>query len=164
MGSGRLQQGKRFKVIMKKTIMLVASSGGHWVQLTRILPALDDYEKVFVTTDPKYRSTVGTHRFLLVPDASRWNKLQVVWLALITLKHVLIVQPDVVVSTGAAPGFFAILFGKKLGAKTIWIDSIANVDELSMSGRMVGKHADLWLTQWKHLATDNGPKYAGEVL
>jgi len=147
-----------------KKVMLVASSGGHWVQLNRLLPAFNGCEKIFVSTEAKYRTTVAGNRFLLVPDASRWCKLRVVWLALVTLKHVLTVRPDVVVSTGAAPGFFAIFFGKKLGAKTIWLDSIANVDELSMSGRMAGKYADLWLTQWDHLATDKGPRYAGAVL
>jgi len=148
----------------KKKIMLVASSGGHWVQLNRLLPAFEGHELIFVTTEAKYRSAVGNNRFLLVPDASRWNKLRVLWLALVSLKHVLTVRPDMIVTTGAAPGFFAILFGKKLGARTIWLDSIANVDELSMSGRMAGKYADLWLTQWEHLATTEGPKFAGAVL
>jgi len=144
--------------------MLVSSSGGHWVQLNRIRPAFDGCEKIFVTTDPKYNSTVNTDRFLLVPDANRWNKLRVLWLAVVTLKHVFIVRPDVVISTGAAPGFFAIFFGKQLGAKTIWLDSIANVDQLSMSGRMARKYSDLWLTQWEHLALPDGPQYVGSVL
>ncbi len=144
--------------------MLVSSSGGHWVQLNRLLPAFEGCEKIFVTTDPKYSSTVGHNRFLLVPDANRWNKLRILWLAVIMLKHVLTVRPNVVVSTGAAPGFFAIFWGKKLGAQTIWLDSIANVDELSMSGRIVARYADLWLTQWEHLALVGGPKYAGAVL
>ena len=149
---------------MRKKVMLVASTGGHWVQLNRLLPAFSGHETIFVTTDSKYRETVGASRFLLVPDASRWNKLQSLWLAVVTLKHVLLVRPDVVVSTGAAPGFFAIFFGKKLGAKTIWIDSIANVDKLSMSGQLAGKYADMWLTQWEHLARPDGPKYLGAVL
>jgi UDP-N-acetylglucosamine:LPS N-acetylglucosamine transferase len=149
---------------MQMKIMLVSSSGGHWVQLNRLLPAFEDCEKIFVTTEPKYRSAVGNNRFLLVPDASRWNKLRVLWLAVIILKHIITVRPNVVISTGAAPGFFALFWGKKLGAKTIWLDSIANVDELSMSGKMVGKYADLWLTQWEHLASPEGPKYAGAVL
>lgn len=149
---------------MSKKIMLVASSGGHWVQLNRLLPAFEGCEIIFVTTEPNYRSTVGDSRFLLVPDASRWNKLHLLWLALVTFKHVLTVRPEVVVSTGAAPGFFAILFGKKIGAKTIWLDSIANVNELSLSGRMAGKYADLWLTQWEHLVVDGGPRFVGAVL
>jgi UDP-N-acetylglucosamine:LPS N-acetylglucosamine transferase len=147
-----------------RKIMFVASSGGHWVQLNRLLPAFEGCEKIFVTTEPNYRATVVGNRFLLVPDASRWNKMKVIWLALVTLKHVLTVWPDVVVTTGAAPGFFAVFFGKKIGAKTIWLDSIANVDELSMSGRMAGNYSDLWLTQWEHLATDGGPQYVGSVI
>lgn len=149
---------------LKKKVLLVASSGGHWVQLNRLLSAFDGCETIFITTEPKYKSTVGKNRFLIVPDASRWNKLRVLWLALMMLKHVLIVRPDIVVSTGAAPGFFALFFGKKLGAKTIWLDSIANVDVLSMSGQRVEKYADLWLTQWKHLASPDGPLYVGAVL
>ncbi len=149
---------------MGKKIMLVSSSGGHWVQLNRLLPAFEDCEKVFVTTEAKYQDTVGKNKFLLVPDANRWNKLRVIYLALVMLKHILIIRPDVVVSTGAAPGFFALFFGKRLGAKTIWLDSIANVDELSLSGKKVKRYADLWLTQWEHLATPDGPKYEGAVL
>ena len=46
----------------------------------------------------------------------------------------------------------------------LWIDSLANGEELSMSGRRAAKHADLWLTQWPELAEDGGPEYAGSVL
>ena len=72
--------------------------------------------------------------------------------------------PDVVVSTGAAPGYAAIRFAGWIGAKTIWVDSIANVEELSLSGRMAGRIADLWLTQWEHLAGPQGPHFEGSVL
>jgi hypothetical protein len=46
----------------------------------------------------------------------------------------------------------------------IWIDSIANVDEMSLTGRLVKPYADLWLTQWPHLATPEGPQHAGAVI
>lgn len=149
---------------MRKKIMLVSSSGGHWVQLNRLLPAFDGHELIFVTTEAKYKETIKESKFLIVPDASRWNKFRVVYLALVMLLHVLIVRPDVVISTGAAPGFFAIFFGKKLGAKTIWLDSIANVEKLSMSGQKAEKYSDLWLTQWEHLAVPGGPLYLGAVI
>ena len=144
--------------------MLVASSGGHWVQLNRLLPAFAGGDLIFVTTDKKYSTTVGSNRFYLVPDASRWNKFKLIFLALKMLLIIVIVHPDIVVSTGAAPGFFAILFGKKIGSKTIWLDSLANVDKMSMSGQMVRKYADLWLTQWEHVAKSEGPTYSGAVL
>ena len=42
--------------------------------------------------------------------------------------------------------------------------TIANIDELSLSGQQAGPHAALWLTQWKHLARPDGPHYGGSVL
>ena len=44
------------------------------------------------------------------------------------------VRPDVIISTGAAIGYFAFKTGKLMGAKTVWIDSIANVEQMSMGG------------------------------
>lgn len=144
--------------------MAVASSGGHWTQLMRVLPAFTSYEVVFVTVLKSYRSQVPKNRFYLINDANRWNKLRLVQVA---LKLVWILgkeRPDVVVSTGAAPGYFALRLGRLFGAKTIWIDSITNIERLSMSGSLVGRHADLWLTQWPHLAKSEGPHYGGAVL
>jgi hypothetical protein len=74
------------------------------------------------------------------------------------------VRPDAVITTGAAPGYFAIRLGRLFGARTVWIDSIANAEEMSLSGQKVRHHADLWLTQWEHLATPDGPQYLGSVL
>ena len=83
--------------------------------------------------------------------------LQVAWLVFSR-------RPDVVISTGAAPGYAAIRFGRWIGARTIWLDSIANVDHLSLSGVKIGRHADLWMTQWPHLAKPEGPRFKGAVL
>jgi hypothetical protein len=69
-----------------------------------------------------------------------------------------------VITTGAAPGYFAIRIGNLFGARTIWVDSIANGEELSLSGQKAGPHAALWLTQWAHLAKAEGPHYRGSVL
>jgi hypothetical protein len=73
-------------------------------------------------------------------------------------------KPDIVISTGAAPGYLALRLGRLINAKTIWLDSIANVDQLSLSGLRVGRYADLWLTQWPHLAKPEGPHYGGSVI
>jgi hypothetical protein len=44
------------------------------------------------------------------------------------------------------------------------VDSIANAEELSLSGRKVRRFADLWLTQWPDLVREGGPEYAGAVF
>jgi len=77
---------------------------------------------------------------------------------------ILKIRPDVVISTGAASGFFAIVFGNLIGAKTIWIDSMANYSKLSISGQKAQRCCDLFLTQWLHLANENKIKHVGSVL
>jgi hypothetical protein len=99
-----------------------------------------------------------------VNDATRWNKFGLLVLLLRLLRILLRERPEVIISTGAAPGYLALRIGRWLGARTIWIDSIANVERLSMSGEKIGPHADLWLTQWPHLARRDGPHFVGAVL
>ena len=148
----------------KRKILAVASSGGHWTQLLRLRRAFAGHEVVFVTTQSDSRADVAPDRFHCVPDANRNSKLRILVLMLRMLLVVLRERPDVVLSTGAAPGYFAIRFGRLLGARTLWLESIANVEELSLSTKLVRPYADLLLTQWPHLARPEGPHYRGSVL
>lgn len=158
-------------------VLAVASAGGHWIQLNRLRPAWDDCAVTYVTTDPGFRDAVladaearGQPRpdFYAVPDANMDRKLRLALQLLALAWIVLRTRPDVVISTGAAPGYFAMRLGRLIGAKTIWVDSIANAEELSLSGRRAGPHATVWLTQWPHLAGDDdkgrGPRFEGSVL
>ncbi len=148
----------------RKRILAVASGGGHWVQLLRLAPAFVDFDVTFVCVSQAYRSDVSDHKFYSVTDATRWDKIGLLKAAVRLVWINWKVRPDVVISTGAAPGYLAIRLGRLFGARTIWLDSIANVDCLSMSGELVGPHADLWLTQWPHLERAEGPFYRGAVL
>jgi UDP-N-acetylglucosamine:LPS N-acetylglucosamine transferase len=148
----------------RSKVLAVASSGGHWVQLRRVVPAFAESEVVYVTVIDSYRSQVPENRFYSVNDATRWNKLGLILLAFRLARIIVKERPSVVISTGAAPGYFAVFLGRLFGAKTIWIDSMANIEDLSMSGSRVGRYADLWLTQWPHLAKADGPHYGGSVL
>lgn len=147
-----------------RRIVAIASGGGHWVQLLRLRPALAGHQVTYVTVSSAYRSDIGSEPFHVVPDATRWNKLRLVAQMIAVLLILLRRRPNVVISTGAAPGYFGMVFGKLLGARTIWLDSIANVEHLSLSGKKVKRFADLRLTQWPHLAGEYGPAYAGAVL
>ncbi|MCI5118111.1 MAG: UDP-N-acetylglucosamine--LPS N-acetylglucosamine transferase [Candidatus Electrothrix sp. LOE1_4_5] len=147
-----------------KKILMVASAGGHWVQLNRLRSAVEGQHLIYVATNPELAQQNKNDSFFTVPDASRWDKMRIFLLALRTLWIIIRIRPDIVISTGALPGFFAIFFGKMLGARTVWIDSIANSDKLSLSGQKAGKYSDLWLTQWEHLARPEGPHYHGTVI
>lgn len=145
-------------------MVAVSSGGGHWIELLRLLPAFDDQDVCFVTVNPDYRHTVRDHRFYVVTDATRWNKLALLRLMFQIVRILLRERPHVILSTGAAPGCLTVRIGRILGAKTIWVDSIANIGCVSLSGRLVSGACDLWLTQWPELARPEGPEYHGQVL
>lgn len=151
----------------QKKVMLVASGGGHWVELMRLTTAVEDCSLAFVTVQNDYKYQIERFedaRYYTVFDVTRWNKIRWIQTVLQLMWILIRERPDVIISTGALPGFFALRLGKLFGAKTIWVDSIANVEELSKSGQKIGPHASLWLTQWPHLAQDGGPTYKGAVL
>lgn len=145
-------------------ILAAASEGGHWVQLLRVRPAFATAQVRYLTTNADLGRQVAPAGCYVVADASMDSKFSLIVAAVQVLFHVLRYRPDVVISTGAAPGFMAIVFGKIVGARTIWIDSVANSEELSLAGRKVRRWADHWLTQWPELACPEGPHYIGAVL
>lgn len=148
----------------KIKILAVSSDGGHWIQLKKVLPAFLDNIASFATINIKRKKEVDFRNFYVVKDANRWNKFGLIILAFQMFKIILKERPNFVISTGAAPGFFGIVFGKMFGANTIWIDSVANVNKLSMCGKYVGKFSDLWLTQWPNVADNKGPICRGRLI
>ncbi len=145
-------------------ILAISSGGGHWVQLLRLRPAFEGADVVFATVRAGYRADIGDSEFRVIGDGNRSEKVALLISAWSILLLLIREWPDVVISTGAAPGYFAVRFGKLLKMKTIWVDSIANAEELSLSGLKAGSCSDLWLTQWPHLVAEGGPKCFGNVL
>ena len=149
----------------RRKVLAVASGGGHWVQLQRLRPALDGFDVAFVSVSRLYADDVRGHRFHVVRDVTRWDKVGVIVLAMQLVWILLKERPAVVITTGSAPGFFTLALAKVLlRAKTIWIDSIANCEQMSASGMRARRFADVWLTQWPHLAAPGGPAHFGAVL
>jgi len=145
-------------------ILAVASGGGHWVQLLRLRPAFAPASVTWVSASERDRAQIGDERFHCIPDGTRWSPFRLILVAMRLLIIILRSRPDIVVTTGAAPGLLALILARVLGRRTIWIDSIANVEQVSLSGRLARPFASLWLTQWPHLARPEGPTYQGAVL
>lgn len=150
-------------------VLALSSGGGHWVQLLRLCPAFKGFDTTYATVSKSYQSEIDVDfdvnvKFRTIIDANRDTKFKMLLSFFSIAWTILQVWPTTIISTGAAPGFFAILIGRLLNRKTIWVDSIANAEELSMSGQKAGKYATHWLTQWEHLAKPEGPHYYGNVL
>lgn len=144
--------------------MAVASIGGHWVQLLRIArPMEEHYDMLYVSTHPKCATMVEGQKFYQTTDFSRSDAWRLIPSFFKAVKTVWREKPDAIITTGAAPGLVFLMAGKLIGVKTIWIDSIANAEHLSASGRMASRFASRTYTQWKDLATEK-IQYAGNVF
>lgn len=145
--------------------MAVSSGGGHWVQLRRIAPAFAGLDAFYVGVDRIPPAEMAGETYYAVRDATRRDRIAFAVLVAQLVRIVLKERPDVVVTTGAAPGLIALALAKILvGSRTIWIDSIANVGRMSGSGMQARRFADHWLTQWEELARPEGPHCWGQVL
>lgn len=144
-------------------VMVIASGGGHWTQMLRLRPAFEGLDVFYVGVKPMYASDVAPAPFHVVADVSRLHRAALLATVAKLLWIILRERPVVIVTTGSAPGMLALRIGKWFGARGVWIDSLANVEQLSLSGRKAGAAADLWLTQWEHLARPEGPRHEGSV-
>lgn len=147
-----------------KKVLAVASGGGHWTQLRLLGESFEHCDVHYVTTDLNLSAIESLANLSVVVDADLANKFKLILLSLQMAALIIIKRPDCIISTGAAPGFFAVLFGKLIGAQTIWVDSMANHSKLSVSGKYASKICDLCLTQWPHLADNERVMYSGSLL
>ena len=160
------EAGSAAKPAPRKKVLAISSGGGHWVELLRIKKALTSCDVHWATVRDDYQADVAgpNNWFHVVNDATRWNKLKLIVMFPKMVLLVRKIRPDVIITTGAAPGYIAVIAGKLFGCKTCWIDSMANVERLSLSGERAGKWCDLWLTQWEHLEDGHGPVHAGSLV
>jgi UDP-N-acetylglucosamine:LPS N-acetylglucosamine transferase len=160
-----LREINRMKSRFKKAgpVLAVSSPGGHWRQLLQLSEAWEGKEVIFATCRQCDLDSAGVMG-VTIPDASRSDLLAMAKLAAKSFWLIAKTRPSVVISTGAAPGLLSIFFGRLFGAKTVWVDSVANVERLSGSGRIASKMSAICLTQWRHLASPQGPVYMGGLL
>jgi UDP-N-acetylglucosamine:LPS N-acetylglucosamine transferase len=150
----------------KMRICLAASAGGHMSQLLKLSDSWLGFEVVYITTTDVMRDNLSKlGRVYVVGECNHKKPIRVFQVLMRCIKIVSRERPDVVISTGAAVGCIASFLGKLRGAKIIWIDSITNVERLSLSGRMVRHIADVFLTQWPELAQRySAVEYRGAVI
>ena len=147
-------------------ICLAASAGGHLSQLLKLADSWTEHKMVCITSTGLVRDKLSRFgKVYIVGECNRQHPWQVVKVLLRCTKVVFRERPDVIVSTGAADGCMACFLAKLIGVRVIWIDSIANIEKLSLSGRMVRYIADLFLVQWPALTQKyDNVEYVGAIV
>jgi UDP-N-acetylglucosamine:LPS N-acetylglucosamine transferase len=146
-----------------RRVLALASGGGHFVQLLRLRPAWEGHDVTYATVHAGSAVDVAPARLLTFRDVSAadwWRLPLTLWdVAGILLR----VRPQLIVTTGALPGLVALALAWPFGVRTLWVDSIANSETLSRSGRHARRIAKQVVTQWPALV-EPGVDHWGSVL
>ena len=146
-----------------------ASAGGHMNQLLQLLEhtgAWPQQPTFYVTTLDELVSRLAEKGpVYVIGECNRHHP----WRAFKTFLRCIVIafkeRPDVVITTGSMPLAFFCLISKFFGSRIVWIDSVANIEKFSMSGRLVRRFSDLFLTQWPELAEgDEKAEYVGAII
>lgn len=148
-------------------LLLVASSGGHLLELSRLSDFYQSKSRAWVTfptSDARsilsleqrvYWAHYPTTRNL--PNLMRNQRLAV--------KIMGIESPDVVISTGAAIAVPFLAEAKRRGIRTIYIESIARVSSLSLTAKLVADWVDEFWVQWPEATQlHRRAQYHGRVI
>jgi len=97
------------------------------------------------------RELAKTVRVWTIPNIVRHNPFS--WLVgSILSAHIVVAErPDVVITTGAGVVVFFCIFAKLMGAKLIFLESMANVEKPTLTARLLYPFADEFLVQWPNL-------------
>jgi UDP-N-acetylglucosamine:LPS N-acetylglucosamine transferase len=152
-------------------IIVGSSSGGHTTELLTLLNLMGNLLAVTptaVVTTMRISESAFLHLdrpIHYVGEADRSKPLRSIAVLLKTMGLALRERPDIVITTGSMPLALFCFWCRIFGAKIIWIDSIAQMESMSLSGQFVKLFSSLCFVQWPELAKRyKNVIYAGEVL
>jgi len=122
------------------------------VQAKQLTPVYEKYDYFYFTfSGPVADKMKNTTRVRAIPNIVRRNPLSWIVGAVLSAHAVLMERPDVVITTGAGIVVFFCIFAKLLGAKLIFIESMARVERPSLTSRFLYPFSDLFIVQWPNL-------------
>lgn len=143
-------------------ILFVCSPGGHLIQANLIAINLSIDSEIYFAASAYINSNFSG--YYKIGDANIRQPLRVLKIFFQLIVVLFKVRPDVVISTGAAPGAVALFTAKLFLIKTIWIDSVANVKRASLSGRLIKPFATYWISQWEGISNSKQDIYIGKIF
>jgi UDP-N-acetylglucosamine:LPS N-acetylglucosamine transferase len=175
-GTTRSSRDSDLHFSKKKSIRLalIAAGGGHLREMLSLRPAFEPHDH-FLITSPESRgcTEIGLFArcyFLCNTGGGRWKTQPVRFILNFFqslgayLRIFLFERPDCVISTGsgvAVPGF---LIARVFCIRTIYVESYARVNSLSLTGRLCYALSDLFFVQHRCLADKFGRAvYAGSL-
>lgn len=139
---------------MISKIAFIASSGGHLEEISQLKKIAGEYDNFLITENNSFEVRNFGNRQYFVPQMNRREKLFLPKFIRLFFKAYGILKkekPDIVITTGALIAYPFCIIEKAMHGKVVYIESFARVTEPSLSGKLLHKHADLFIVQWEDM-------------
>jgi beta-1,4-N-acetylglucosaminyltransferase len=146
-------------------VMLVASPGGHLLQMLALEPAWGDSERVWVTIrSADVEHLLQDEEVILAHGPTARNLGNFFRNLVFAWRTIRARDPEVILSTGAGLALPFFLVGKVLRRRLVYVESLARVEKLALTGRLVYPVADAFFVQWQGLARGRKARFHGSLL
>ena len=141
-----------------KKVLFISSTGGHLSELMRLSPMFEKYEYFIITEKTKsnlslkdkYPKKVGflvygtKRKFITYPFKLIFNCFK-------SLYYFIKFRPKVVVTTGTHTAGPMCCIAKLFRRKVVYIETLANSNTKTATGRLLYHIADLFIVQWEDM-------------
>lgn len=142
----------------KKKVLFIASTGGHLSELMQLSPMFKNYDYHIITEKDKSTKELEKQygkriSYMVYGTRSHLFKyiFQFLWNCILTVFYYFKIRPKYIISTGTHTAGPMCLLGKIFGSKIIFIETFANRNTKTATGKLVYKFADLFIVQWEEM-------------
>lgn len=149
---------RKLKKNKKKKVLFISSTGGHLNELLQLAPLFEKYDYKIITekdkANEKLKEQYGEKLYFL-PYGTRAKLFTYIfkyfYLCLKTIYLYFKIRPQVIVTTGTHTAGPMCYLGKIFGSKIIYIETFANKNKKTATGRLIYPIADLFIVQWEEM-------------
>jgi len=141
-----------------KKVLFISSIGGHFSELMQLKPLFNNYDYHIITEKGKSTEELKKtykNRISFLPYGTRKKFLIYPFkLMLITFKSFYLyakIRPRYIVTTGTHTAVPICYIGKIFKSKIIFIETFANQNTKTLSGKLVYPIANLFIVQWEEM-------------
>lgn len=141
-----------------KKVLFISSMGGHLTELMQLKSIFKNYDYKIVTE--KHKSTLGLKArykskidYLLAGNKDHMLRYLYVLPYNFIKSFIMFLKfkPDVIVTTGAHTCVAMCYIAKIFRKKVIYIESFANIETKTLTGKLIYPIADKFIVQWKSM-------------
>ncbi|MBQ7140969.1 MAG: polysaccharide biosynthesis protein [Bacilli bacterium] len=141
-----------------KRILFISSTGGHLSEMLQLKPMFKKYDYHIITE--KTKSTIGLkdkykNKVNYLVYGTKHYMFPYIFIFIYNIFKSLFlyikIRPKVIITTGTHTAVPMCYIGKLFGSKIIFIETFANSETKTLSGKLVYPIANLFIVQWKSM-------------